>query len=169
MIRFWKVVIRRRALYFSELAKSKVPENPLTWAQPHQKSSWWSKSFIISILMKKLLTLTHPYLVQELRGSLIHWSSCGFHITGWIQKSSNARKLFSMYSHVFFMYFRSFYIPNPCASSGGAGEIFVKKIVCWFWPIPLFKVEKLGPLTKCTKISTLYMAHNSVKWEEVFF
>ena len=29
----------------------------------------------------------------------------------------------------------------------------------------LTKVEKLAPLTKCTKISTLYMAHNSVKWE----
>ena len=27
----------------------------------------------------------------------------------------------------------------------------------------LTKVEKLAPLTKCTKISTLYMAHNSVK------
>ena len=35
------VILQRRALYFSELAKSKVPENPLTWAQPHQKSSWW--------------------------------------------------------------------------------------------------------------------------------
>ena len=33
-----------------------------------------------------------------------------------------------MYCHVFFMYFRSFYLPNPCASSGGGGgEIFVKK------------------------------------------
>ena len=85
MRRFRKVVvvvIQQRVLYFSELAKSKVPENPLTWAQSHQKSSWWSKSFIISILIRKLLTSTHPYLVQELRGSLIHWSSCGFHITG---------------------------------------------------------------------------------------
>ena len=33
--------------FFSELAKSKVPQNPLTWAQSHQKSSWWSTSFII--------------------------------------------------------------------------------------------------------------------------
>ena len=32
----------------------------------------------------------------------------------------------------------------------------------------LIKVEKLAPLTKCTKISTLYMAHNSVKWEHEF-
>ena len=41
------------------------------------------------------------------------------------------------------------YLPNPCASSGGGDEIFVKKkIVSWFWPIPLFEVEKLAPLTK---------------------
>ena len=31
----------------------------------------------------------------------------------------------------------------------------------------IIKVEKLAPITKCTKISTLYMAHNSVKWEKV--
>ena len=106
MIRFRKVVvevIRQRVLYFSELAKSKVPQNPLTWTQSHQKSSWWSKSFFISISIRKLVTSTHPYLMQELRGSLIHWSSCGFHITGWIQKSSNARKLFSMYFYVFYV------------------------------------------------------------------
>ena len=33
----------------------------------------------------------------------------------------------------------------------------------------LTKVEKLAPLTKCAKISTLYMAHNSVKWDEQVF
>ena len=85
MIRFRKVVvevIRQRVLYFSELAKSKVPQNPLTWTQSHQKSSWWSTSFIICHIHFNKEISTHPYLVQELRGSLIHWSSCGFHITG---------------------------------------------------------------------------------------
>ena len=38
------------------------------------------------------------------------------------------------------------------------------------WPtLLIFKVEKLAPLTKCTKISTLYMAHNSVKWEGIWY
>ena len=52
-----------------------------------------------------------------------------------------------MYSYVFFMYFMSFFIVLSvlCASGGGAGEIFVKKM---FWTIPLSKVEKLAPLTK---------------------
>ena len=30
------------------------------------------------------------------------------------------------------------------------------------------KVEKLAPLIKMTKIKTLYMAHNNVKYEGIF-
>ena len=67
MIRFRKVVvvvIRQRVLYFSELAKSKVPQNPLTWAQSHQKSSWWSTSFIICHIHfnKEIVNLSYHFV-----------------------------------------------------------------------------------------------------------
>ena len=47
-----------------------------------------------------------------------------------------------MYSYVSIMYFMSFYLPNLCASSGGAGEIFVKKNVL---NDPSFQGGEAGP------------------------
>ena len=52
--------------------------------------------------------------------------------------------IFDLFSCIY-MYFMSFYLPNPCASSGGGDEIFVKKNCLLVLTDPSFRGGEAGP------------------------